>query len=57
MTAAEITKDIYLVGSADITDPKDCSIYLLNLGGVNPDRYWGRDQFREDHLQHRRTRT
>jgi glyoxylase-like metal-dependent hydrolase (beta-lactamase superfamily II) len=28
----EIVKDIYLVGSADITDPKDCSVYLLDLG-------------------------
>jgi glyoxylase-like metal-dependent hydrolase (beta-lactamase superfamily II) len=28
----EIIKDIYLVGSSDLTDSKDCSIYLLDLG-------------------------
>jgi glyoxylase-like metal-dependent hydrolase (beta-lactamase superfamily II) len=28
----EIIKDVYLVGSSDVTDPKDCSIYLLDLG-------------------------
>jgi glyoxylase-like metal-dependent hydrolase (beta-lactamase superfamily II) len=28
----EIIKGIYLVGSSDITDPKDCSVYLLDLG-------------------------
>jgi glyoxylase-like metal-dependent hydrolase (beta-lactamase superfamily II) len=28
----EIVKDIYLVGGSDITDPKDCSVYLLDLG-------------------------
>jgi glyoxylase-like metal-dependent hydrolase (beta-lactamase superfamily II) len=32
MGPREIIKDIYLVGSSDITDPKDCSIYLLDLG-------------------------
>jgi len=30
--AREIIKGIYLVGSSDITDPKDCSVYLLDLG-------------------------
>jgi glyoxylase-like metal-dependent hydrolase (beta-lactamase superfamily II) len=28
----EIVKDIYLVGSSDMTDPKDCSVFLLDLG-------------------------
>lgn len=32
MGPEEIVKDIYLVGSSDITDPKDCSLYLLDLG-------------------------
>ncbi len=32
MGPAEVTKDIYLVGSADITDPRDCAVYLLDLG-------------------------
>ncbi len=32
MGPEEIIKDIYLVGSSDITDLKDCSIYLLDLG-------------------------
>jgi glyoxylase-like metal-dependent hydrolase (beta-lactamase superfamily II) len=32
MGPKEILRDIYLVGSSDMTDPKDCSIYLLDLG-------------------------
>ena len=32
MKPREITKDIYLIGGAEITDPQDCSIYLLNVG-------------------------
>jgi glyoxylase-like metal-dependent hydrolase (beta-lactamase superfamily II) len=32
MAAAEVDDDIYMVGSADITDLKDCAVYLLNLG-------------------------
>jgi len=32
MGPKEIAKDIYLVGGADITDSKDCLIYLINLG-------------------------
>jgi glyoxylase-like metal-dependent hydrolase (beta-lactamase superfamily II) len=32
VVANEIIKDIYLVGGSDITDTKDCSIYLLDLG-------------------------
>jgi glyoxylase-like metal-dependent hydrolase (beta-lactamase superfamily II) len=32
MGPQEVTKDIYLVGGADITDPRDCAIYLLDLG-------------------------
>jgi glyoxylase-like metal-dependent hydrolase (beta-lactamase superfamily II) len=28
----EIVRGIYLVGGSDITDPKDCSVYLLDLG-------------------------
>jgi glyoxylase-like metal-dependent hydrolase (beta-lactamase superfamily II) len=31
MKAKEIVKDIYLVGDSDITDSRDCSVYLLNL--------------------------
>ena len=27
-----IIKGVYLVGSSEITDPKDCSIYLIDLG-------------------------
>jgi glyoxylase-like metal-dependent hydrolase (beta-lactamase superfamily II) len=30
--AKEIIRGIYLVGGSDITDMKDCSIYLLDLG-------------------------
>jgi glyoxylase-like metal-dependent hydrolase (beta-lactamase superfamily II) len=32
MGPQEVTKDIYLVGGADITDPRDCAIYLIDLG-------------------------
>jgi glyoxylase-like metal-dependent hydrolase (beta-lactamase superfamily II) len=32
MGPKEIVKDIYLVGDSDITDSRDCAIYLLNLG-------------------------
>jgi len=32
MGPREITQNIYLVGSPDITDPGDCAIYLLDLG-------------------------
>jgi glyoxylase-like metal-dependent hydrolase (beta-lactamase superfamily II) len=32
MGPQEITKDIYLIGGADITDPRDGAIYLLDLG-------------------------
>ena len=32
MGPEKIIKDIYLVGSSYITDPKDCSVYLLDLG-------------------------
>ncbi|HOW55522.1 MAG TPA: MBL fold metallo-hydrolase [Syntrophorhabdaceae bacterium] len=32
MGPKEIHKGIYLVGSSDITDPKDCCVYLLDLG-------------------------
>jgi len=28
----KVTDDIYLVGSSDMTDPRDCSVYLLNVG-------------------------
>ncbi len=34
MAPQEIVKDIYLVGSSDITDSRDCSTYLLNLGDL-----------------------
>ncbi|MCX5812048.1 MAG: MBL fold metallo-hydrolase [Proteobacteria bacterium] len=32
MGPKEIINDIYLVGDSDLTDSRDCSIYLLNLG-------------------------
>ena len=32
MGPREVTKDIYMIGGADITDPRDCAVYLLNLG-------------------------
>ena len=32
MGPEKIISGVYLVGSADITDPKDCSIYLMDLG-------------------------
>jgi glyoxylase-like metal-dependent hydrolase (beta-lactamase superfamily II) len=32
MGPREVTKDIYLIGGDDITDPRDCAVYLLNLG-------------------------
>jgi glyoxylase-like metal-dependent hydrolase (beta-lactamase superfamily II) len=34
MGPQEITKDIYLVGDSKITDSRDCSVYLLNLGDL-----------------------
>jgi metallo-beta-lactamase class B len=32
MGPREVVKNIYLIGNSDITDAKDCSIYLLDLG-------------------------
>lgn len=32
MGIKEIHDGIYLIGSSDITDTKDCCVYLLNLG-------------------------
>jgi len=32
MKPIEIIKDIYLVADSDMTDSRDCSVYLLNLG-------------------------
>jgi glyoxylase-like metal-dependent hydrolase (beta-lactamase superfamily II) len=32
MKAKEVTEGIYLIGGADITDPRDCAVYLLDLG-------------------------
>jgi glyoxylase-like metal-dependent hydrolase (beta-lactamase superfamily II) len=32
MIPIEIMKDIYLVGDSGMTDSRDCSVYLLNLG-------------------------
>ncbi|OPY74419.1 MAG: Metallo-beta-lactamase L1 precursor [Syntrophorhabdus sp. PtaU1.Bin058] len=32
MGPEEIVKGIYIVGSSDISDPKDCSVYLIDLG-------------------------
>jgi hypothetical protein len=32
MKAKEVTENIYQVGGADITDPRDCAVYLLDRG-------------------------
>jgi glyoxylase-like metal-dependent hydrolase (beta-lactamase superfamily II) len=32
MGPEEIVKGVYIVGSSDISDPKDCSVYLIDLG-------------------------
>jgi len=32
MRPREVTKDIYLIGGADITDPRDCAVYIIDLG-------------------------
>ncbi len=32
MKPVQITKDLYLIGDSDITDSRDCSVYLLDLG-------------------------
>lgn len=32
MKPVEVIKDIFMIGDSDITDPRDCSIYLINLG-------------------------
>lgn len=32
MGSTAVTEDIYLVGGADTTDPRDCAVYLLDLG-------------------------
>jgi glyoxylase-like metal-dependent hydrolase (beta-lactamase superfamily II) len=32
MNPEEIVKGIYIVGGSDISDPKDCSIYLIDAG-------------------------
>lgn len=32
MGSTAVTEDIYQVGGADITDPRDCAVYLLDLG-------------------------
>ena len=32
MGSTTVTENIYLVGGADITDPRDCAVYLLDLG-------------------------
>ncbi len=34
MGPTAVTENIYLVGGADITDPKDCAVYLLDLGDL-----------------------
>jgi glyoxylase-like metal-dependent hydrolase (beta-lactamase superfamily II) len=28
----EVAKDIYLIGGADISDPRDCAVYVIDLG-------------------------
>ncbi len=32
MGPREVTKDIYLIGGDDITDPRDCAVYIIDLG-------------------------
>jgi glyoxylase-like metal-dependent hydrolase (beta-lactamase superfamily II) len=32
MKPKEVTRDVYLIGDSDISDSRDCSVYLLNLG-------------------------
>jgi glyoxylase-like metal-dependent hydrolase (beta-lactamase superfamily II) len=32
MGPKEITEDTYIIGDSDISDSRDCSVYLLNLG-------------------------
>ncbi|MCX5808403.1 MAG: MBL fold metallo-hydrolase [Proteobacteria bacterium] len=32
MGPKEVTEDTYLIGGSDISDSRDCSVYLLNLG-------------------------
>jgi glyoxylase-like metal-dependent hydrolase (beta-lactamase superfamily II) len=32
MGPREVTKDIYLIGGADITDPRDGAVYIIDLG-------------------------
>jgi glyoxylase-like metal-dependent hydrolase (beta-lactamase superfamily II) len=34
MKAQKVTEGIYQVGGADITDPRDCAVYLLDLGDL-----------------------
>jgi len=34
MKAKEVTKGVYLVGSSDISDSRDCSVYLMDLGDL-----------------------
>jgi glyoxylase-like metal-dependent hydrolase (beta-lactamase superfamily II) len=34
MKVKKVTEDIYQVGGADITDPRDCGVYLLDLGDL-----------------------
>jgi len=34
MDPVKITKNIYLIGNSDMTDGKDCSIYLIDLGEI-----------------------
>ncbi|MCX8110221.1 MAG: MBL fold metallo-hydrolase, partial [Syntrophorhabdaceae bacterium] len=32
MKPTEIIKDVYIIGDSGMTDSKDCSVYLINLG-------------------------
>ncbi len=34
MKAREVTKNVYIVGSSDISDSRDCSVYLVDLGDL-----------------------
>jgi glyoxylase-like metal-dependent hydrolase (beta-lactamase superfamily II) len=32
MEPKKVAEDIYIIGDSDISDSRDCSVYLLNLG-------------------------
>ena len=34
MEPTEVSENIYIVGSSEITDPRDCAVYLIDLGDL-----------------------